>query len=141
MFDVNPATGAITMHQGDTGSFTVQAARASGEPWTENDRMLYTIKNATGTIVLQRIYRLDDAFGLGDGVVLIQFHNNDTDTWEPGQYTTERRYDIAPIWKSGEAPEGACVDALATGDRMTDGGIVRTTFQGTLEIKSIQGEI
>lgn len=140
MFERDSA-GNIIMHQGDTGSFKIHAQRASGIPWTADDRMLLTVKNSGGVIVMQRIYRLDDAWGLGDGVVLIEFHNNDTDTWESGPYQIERRYDVAPRWESGEAPAGRCVDALATGDKMIEGDVVRTAFQGTLTISAVHGEI
>lgn len=140
MFEVDSG-GNITMHQGDTGSFIVSAARESGTPWTADDRMLFTIRNSGGRVVLQRIYRLDDAWGLGDGTVLIEFHNDDTDTWEIGPYQIERRYNVSPRWESGEAPEGRCVDALLTGDRMIEGDVVRTTFQGILTISGVFGEI
>jgi hypothetical protein len=90
--------------------------------------------------MLQRFYRLDDDEGLGNGVVEIQFHNNDTDTWEPGQYTTERRYDVNPRW-DGDPPEGMCVNALTAGVRMIEGDVVRTVVQGTLTIQGILGDI
>ena len=140
MFNVNTETGAITMHAGDTGAFKVRAARKSGEPWTEDDRMLFTVKNASGEIVIQRFYRLDDDEGLGNGVVEIQFHNNDTDKLAPGSYTTERRYDVNPYW-DGTPPEGMCVDALTAGVRMIEGNVVRTVFQGALTIQGVLGDI
>lgn len=142
MFDHDTATGAITMHRGDTGSFVVHCSRASGEAWPEESRMLYTIRNGAGDIVLQRIYRMDDAFGLGDGVVLIEFHNDDTDNWEDSTYSTERRYNVFPVWKGGAPSSDArCVDALATGDEMIEGVPVRTVFQGTLTINKVLGDI
>jgi hypothetical protein len=140
MFEVD-STGNITMHQGDTGSITVRAARRSGAEWTADDRMLLTVRSAGGNVVMQRIYRLDDAWGLGDGVVLIEFHNDDTDKLETGPYQIERRYDVSPRWESGVAPTGRCVDALLTGDKMIEGNIVRTTFQGTLTIAGVHGDI
>ena len=142
MFEHDKETGNITMHQGDTGAFKVEAHRKSGTPWTANDRMLWTVKDGSGNIVMQRIYRLDDDEGLGNGVVEIQFHNNDTDQWEGGSYTTERRYNVNPRWKGG-APSsaGACIDALVTGDEMIEGDIVRTAFQGQLTISGVLGGI
>ena len=128
------------MHAGDTGAFKVKATRTSGTDWTEDDRMLFTIRNASGEIVMQRFYRLDDDEGLGNGVVEIQFHNNDTDTWAPGLYSMERRYDVNAYW-NGTAPEGMCVDALTAGVRMVDGDVVRTVVQGSLTIQGILGEI
>lgn len=139
-FQLDKDTGDIKMNRGDTGSFWVQASRKSGESWTSDDRMLFTIRNATGEIMLQRFYRLDDQWGQGDGIVLIEFHNDDTDTWETGQYSLERRYDVAPRW-DGTAPEGRCVDALTAGVRMIEGDIVRTVCQSSLTIDNILGEV
>lgn len=140
MFAVDLETMAITMHRGDTGSFKVHAERASGDAWTENDRLLFTVKDGQGDVVLQRFYRLDDQWDLGDGTVLIEFHNNDTDTWQNGQYSTELRYNIEPIW-NGTVPTGRCVNALTAGVRMTDGAIVRTVLQSTMTIDDIYGEV
>ena len=140
MFNHDNETGAITMHRGDTGAFLVHATKTSGEAWTDKDRMLWTVKDASGAIVMQRIYRLDTE--LGNGYAEIQFHNSDTDTWEPGPYTTERRYDINPAWKGGApSSEGDCINALLTGDEMIEGDVVRTVFQGSLTISAILGEI
>ena len=139
-FSYNETATDITMHAGDTGAFKIHATRKSGEDWTEDDRMLFTVKAGDGTIVMQRFYRLDDDEGLGNGVVEIQFHNNDTDEWEPGQYAMERRYDVNPRW-NGTAPEGMCVNALTAGVRMIEGDVVRTVVQGTLTIMGIHGEI
>ena len=138
---VHDSEGNIRMNAGDTGSFKVRCTRASGESWPETARMLYTVRSADGTIVLQRIYRMDDQWGLGDGVVLIEFHNDDTDDWVPGQYTTERRYNVAPIW-DGTPSTARCVDALAEGAaHMIEGVPVRTVFKGTLTIESVDGRI
>ena len=144
MFEFNNANCAITMHAGDTGSKWVHATRKSGEQWTEDDRCLFTVTDTAGTIVMQRIYMLDDEWGAGDGWFLMEFKNNDTDTWAPGQYTTEWRYDIDPSWEGGTAPEGRCVDTLENGSvaiRMTDGAVVRTKVQSTLTIQPVRGMI
>ena len=139
-FDRNDDATQITMHAGDTGAFKIHALRRSGEDWTEYDRLLWTVRNTNGDIVMQRIYRLDDDEGLGNGVVEIQFHNNDTDTWPAGQYQTERRYNINPRW-DGEAPEGMCVNALTADARMVEGDVVRTVVHGTLTILGVLGDI
>ena len=139
-FQHDLVSGDIRMNAGDTGSFKVHCSRKSGEDWPSTARMLYTIKDPQGVIVLQRIYRLDDAFDLGDGVVLIEFHNDDTDTWEPGQYTTERRYNLTPIWE-GTPSDARCVDALRTSARMIEGVPVRTVFKGILTIEPVDGRI
>ena len=140
MFSYDAKGTEITMHSGDTGAFKISATRATGEDWTENDRMQFTIRK-DGVIVLQRWYRLDDDEGLGNGVVEIQFHNSDTDTWEPGQYEMERRYAVNPLWKTGTAPAGMCVNALTSGNEMIEGDCVRTVVQGTLNILGVYGKI
>ena len=140
-FDFDKTTGNIRMNAGDTGSFKVHCARESGEDWTTDSRMLFTVKSNAGVIVLQRIYRLDDQYDLGDGVVLIEFHNDDTDSWEPGEYSMERRYNVAPVW-DGTPSTARCVNALAAGTaQMIEGVPVRTVFKGTLTIESVDGRI
>lgn len=141
MFEVNETGDVIKMHAGDTGAFKIAAKRASGEDWTEDDRMLFTISDPnTGDVLLQRFYRLDDDEGLGNGVIEIQFHNNDTDTWAPGTYSMERRYNVAPRW-NGNAPTGRVVNALTAGVRMVEGDVVRTVVQGSLTVTGIMGDI
>lgn len=140
MFKVDLEKVEITMHAGDTGSFKLHASRKSGDEWTSDDRMLMTVKDPSGEICMQRIYRLDDQYDLGDGKVLIEFHNDDTDDWEPGQYTTEFRFDISPVW-SGTAPTGRCVNALTETAKMIEGSVVRTKIQSTLTIIGVYGEI
>ena len=141
MFNVNLDTMEIQMHRGDTGSFKVAATRGSETEWTSADRMLMTVRNQAGEIVMQRIYRLDDRWGLGNGKVLIEFHNDDTDTWDAGQYPVELRFDVSPIW-NGTAPMGRCVNALSPGTpQMIEGSIVRTVIQSTLKIDDVLGDI
>lgn len=139
-FLIDQETGDIRMNRGDTGSFKVHCSRKSGESWTEDSRMLFTVKNNQGDVVLQRIYRLDDQWGLGDGVVLIEFHNDDTDQWPGGQYDMERRYNVLPVWQ-GTAPTERCVNALTASAKMVEGAPVRTVFQGTLTIEDVRGDI
>ena len=140
-FDFNTETGDLSMYAGDTGSFKIHVSRESGDDWPDTARMLYTVKSPTGEIVLQRIYRLDDQWGLGDGIVLIEYHNDDTDEWATGGYSTEIRADLTPIW-DGTPSAARCVDALAEGAaRMVEGVPVRTMFKGTLTINSVDGRI
>ncbi len=136
----NANASVISLFSGDTGSFFIQAERESGEPWTENDRMQMTIKRGD-TIMLQRWYRLDDQWDMGDGVMLIEFHNEDTDEWTPGTYAMERRYSVNPSWLTGEAPEGRCVDAIGSGNEMISGEVVDTVIQGTFTVRQIYGKI
>lgn len=141
MFVVNLETMEITMHQGDTGSFKVGATRKSGEAWTEDDRALFTVRNQQGEAVMMRYYRLDDQYDLGDGKILVEFHNDDTDQWEPGAYNTELRFDVSPVW-DGDPPTGRCENALLPGvAKMIEGSVVRTVIQSTLTIQGILGEI
>ena len=140
MFEFNNDTWAITMHQGDTGSKWIGAARESGAQWTEDDRCLFTVRNASGEKVMQRIYRLDDQWDQGDGWFLMEFHNADTDSLPTGTYNTEWRFDVSPTW-DGTAPTGRCVNALTASAHMTDGSIVRTTIQSTMTILGVLGEV
>lgn len=137
MFNVDLETMEITMHRGDTGAFKVSATRESGTAWTSADRALLTI-DKDGTPVIQRFYRLDTA--LGNGKIQIEFHNDDTDTLENGQYNTELRYIINPYW-DGTAPVNDVTDALAVDASIVGGDIVRTVIQSTLKIDDIYGEV
>lgn len=139
MFDVNKQTMAITMDQGDTGSFKFHAVKRSGAEWDERDRMLMTVTDPQGAIVMQRLYRMDDQWDLGDGWILIEFHNADTENLS-GSYNVEIRFDLVPVW-NGTAPTARCVDALTAGVRMTDGGVVRTKIRTTLTVNGVSGKI
>lgn len=132
--------GNLTLHAGDTYSYKVHATRKTGAAWTSADRMLFTIVNASGAVMLQRYYRLDTS--LGNGYSLIQFHNSDTDTWAPGQYSMERRYIINPRW-TGDAPTGNVTDALTSESKIDEGDVVRTpiTAQRTVTINRVYGEV
>lgn len=133
-------TGNVRMYAGDTGSYKLHVTRESGEAWTEDARLLYTITGASG-IVIQRIYRLDDQYDLGDGWILIEFHNDDTDELDPGDYTIEGRANVDPVW-DGTPSSARCVDALAAGAaHMIEGVPVRTLFKCTLHIDSVDGRI
>ena len=48
MFNVDLETMEIKMHRGDTGSFKVASERESGTAWTEDDRMIFTVRDAQG---------------------------------------------------------------------------------------------
>ena len=134
-------TGDFEMYAGDTGSGIFHISRDSGDDWTSDARALFTVTSPGNDIVMQRIYRLDDQWDAGDGVVLIEFHNDDTDDWEAGTYQTERRYNVSPIW-DGTPSTARCVDALAAGTaHMIEGVPVRTVFKGTLTIDGVSGRI
>ena len=140
MFDFHKNTWEIKLHAGDTGSKWICATRESGTEWTSDDRCLFTVRNSANEIVMQRIYRLDDQWGAGNGYILMEFHNNDTDTWPSGVYYTEWRFDVSPSW-NGTAPTGRCVNGLTAGVRMVEGSIVRTKIQSTLTISGVLGDI
>ena len=78
--------------------------------------------------------------GLGDGWVQIEFHNDDTDDWDPGAYDVEMRFDVAPVW-TGTPPTGRCEDALTAGVEIIEGSIVRTAIHSTLTIEEVYGKI
>ena len=139
-FDFNKDTCVITMHKGDTGSKWIHATKESGDDWTDDDRCLFTVRDQQNRIVMQRLYRLDDQWGAGNGYFLMEFHNNDTDTWDEGNYRTEWRYDMTPQW-DGTAPTGRCVNAMTAGVKMVEGSVVRTKVQSTLTISGVLGDI
>ena len=139
-FVFNTETGNINMYAGDTGSFFMRVNRENGDEWPSTARLLYTVKGAEG-IVLQRIYRLDDQWDVGDGIILVEFHNDDTDDWTPAEYATEMRVSLEPVW-DGTPSTARCVDALAAGAaHMVEGVPVRTVFKGSLTINSVDGRI
>ena len=134
-------TGDFELYAGDTGSGIFHISRDSGEVWPATARALFTVTSPGGEIVMQRLYRLDNQYGLGDGRFLVEFHNDDTDTWSGGTYRTEIRADVDPTW-DGTPSAARCVDALAEGAaRMIEGVPVRTLFKGTLVINSVDGRI
>lgn len=140
-FDFNKKTGDLNMYAGDTGSFYMKIERESGDDWPDTARLLFTVKKANGEIVMQRIYRPDNQWDVGDGVVLFEFHNADTDGWDPGQYTTEIRANLDPIWE-GTPSSARCVNALQAGAaKMVEGVPIRTVFKGTLTINPVDGRI
>ena len=142
MFKVDYETGSIVMHQGDTGVIRVSAVRKNGYDWTENDRMLFTVMR-DDTVIMQRIYRLDDD-DIGNGRAIIQFHNNDTDEWAPGDYPYEIRYLINPSWDgdtSDPIPSGNCTNGLTADRHPNEGDCVRTIIQSSITISSVYGRV
>lgn len=111
MFAVDATTGTVEMNVGDTGAFLIAGARDDETAFTADDRAVFTIKNSTGEIVIERIYELDDE-NLGNGVFLVEFHNNDTDHLDPGPYTYEVRWVVNPYYD--------------TNGKIVNGDIVRT---------------
>lgn len=142
MFYIDTDTGNIEMHVGDTGAFKTHAARQSGTAWTDADRLVFTVRDGSGNVRLQRYYKLTTA--LGNGYAEIQLHNSDTDTWPSGNYNTERRYVVNPRWSGdGTAPAGDVVDALTAGKTITEGDVVRVPDNGhaTMTLLPVYGEV
>ena len=123
MFAFDKTSGMVTMHRGDTGAFYVKNSRKSGEAFTDDDRLIYTVKLGE-TVKIQRYLGLTNEDE--NGKVLISFRNSDTDTFESGTYATEIRVIINPIWLDGE---------------IVDGDIVRTVLQSTLTINDVLKEV
>ena len=82
----------ITMHRGDTGEMTVTA---SGYAFESTDRALFTIKDATGTVIKKTYYEMED------NAFTVEFTNPDTDYLPAGIYSWDVRYIINPEYDSG----------------------------------------
>lgn len=146
MFKVTYPGGDIVMHRGDTGSYKVVPARESGAEWTSADRLLYSIKNPAGAVVMKRAYRLDRDGK--NGIADIEYHNADTDTWPAGTYQGELRALINAYWNIPNPPTADVADLLALEETlgvdriMVDGDTVRTREeQFTLTVKDVIGEV
>ena len=97
MFSVNTATGEIKLSRGDTGSVVFQA---TGYTFASEDRALFTMKSADGTVVKQAAYEIED------GAFTVDFLNAETDYLAPGSYSYDVRYVISPYYDG----EGKIVD-------------------------------
>ena len=146
MFEITYPNGDIEMHRGDTGSYKVVPRRDDGEPWTSADRLIYSVKNAAGTVVLKRAYRLDREGK--NGIADIEYHNADTDTWPGGTYEGELRAIIDAYWSIPDPPTADVVDLLALQEEMdverivVDGNTVRTRKERfTLTVRDVIGEV
>lgn len=141
MFERDRDTRTITMHQGDTGSYRIRLVRTSGESFGADDRMLYTVAGPDG-VVMQRVYRLDRE-NL-NGVVDVEFHNDDTQDWSAGTYNVEIRALVNAHWNIAQAPTEYMVDLLRMDGAMVDGDVVRTNRPDdawTIEVKDTIGEV
>ena len=94
----------IELSRGDTGALKVIAeATLNGEPFTfgEDDRALFSIKNAQGEVVKEKVAQMDD------NAFIVYFLNNDTDTLAPATYQWDVRYIINPYYDaSGKIVNG-----------------------------------
>ena len=143
MFEIDLETMRIEMHKGDTGSFLVTAEKLSGEAWTADDRMIFTIAAADNSVVLERYYRLDSgrtSVELEAGKALIEIHNDDTDDWAVSTYSTQLRFVGGAVW-DGEPVTDDVADSLAIDSHIVEGVPVRTALQSTLQLKTIYGGV
>lgn len=132
MFAVDPSNGMIEMNVGDTGSFELIGARDDGDLFTEYDRAVFSIKNQAAEMVIERVYALDND-ELGNGHVLIQFNNADTDHLIPGSYTWEVRFVVNPYYDTS----GRIVD----GDIVSTPGIDGKGNPMPMTLKAVQADI
>lgn len=114
MFSID--NGAINLSRGDTASFTVTAT--GGYTFAEEDRALFTVKDAMGEVIMERVYALTG--DLGNGVFLVQFSNSDTDQLAPGAYSWDVRYIIGPYYDmTGRIVDGDQVITPKTAQNLT----------------------
>ena len=79
----------ITMTQGDTGHFII---RPTGIELTGGEVALFTVKSDRGELKMQKVYDIEN------GMIQIDFENDDTDKWAPGKYRWEMRYCVNPVY-------------------------------------------
>ena len=125
MWDIDPKTMAVTMHQGDTGAYTVTMELEDGEVFVDGDVAIYEVWQGS-TMKIHREYNLQPDeptyTEYGDGVFLVAFRNSDTDTWPAGIYNTEIRVSLNPIRSSG---------------KVVDGDTVRTVVKSNITIQDV----
>ena len=112
MFNVEELTGEVSLSQGDTGSFEVEAQRDDGEAFTDEDRATFCVMNGDD-VLMERVYRLDNPEEdetLGNGIIRIELTNADTRALPVGNYTWEMRYAIGAYTVNGRVVSGDGVD-------------------------------
>ena len=107
----------ITLSRGDTGALKVNAtATLDGSPFDfgQDDRALFSIKNANGEIIMQKVCEMtDNAF-------TVYFLNTDTDALAPGSFSWDVRYIIHPYYDAaGKIIDGDQVITPKTPMNMT----------------------
>ena len=85
MFSID--NGTINLSRGDTAAFTVTAN--ADYAFQAEDRALFTVKDASGEVILERVYALDTE--LGNGVFRVQLSNSDTDQLDTGADIPDRK--------------------------------------------------
>lgn len=81
----------ITLSRGDTGALKFTADTDYG--FTENDRALFSVKNAIGEVVKQQAFEIDE-----NKAFVVTFFNADTDSLSAGTYSWDVRYIINPYY-------------------------------------------
>lgn len=112
MFDVQELDGSVTVSQGDTGSWEIEAQRDDGEDWTADDLAVMSICMGDD-VILERTYRLDNPEQdetLANGVIRVELSNADTSAIPPGSYTWEMRYIIGAYTDGEEIVSGDGID-------------------------------
>lgn len=128
-WNIDPNTMAVTMHKGDTGSYTVTMELEDGESFVDGDVAIYEVWREDERMIHREFNLQPDEptyTEYGDGVFLIAFRNSDTDTWAAGSYDTEIRVSLNPVRSSG---------------RVVDGDTVRTVVQSTITIQDVHIDI
>ena len=119
MFGVEDYT--ITLSRGDTGAIKFLAD--TDYTFDEDDRALFSIKNAVGEVVKQQAYSLDE-----NKAFVVSFYNSDTDGLPAGTFSWDVRYIIHPYYDS-------------TG-KIVDGDQVITPKQPmTMQLLQVVGEV
>lgn len=81
----------ITLSRGDTGALKFTADTDYG--FAENDRALFSVKNAIGEVVKQQAFEIDE-----NKAFVVTFFNADTDSLAAGTYSWDVRYIINPYY-------------------------------------------
>lgn len=89
MFEVHEYQ--ISLSRGDTGA--IKFNTITEYEFTENDRALFSVKNALGEVVRQQAYPLES-----DKSFTVQFANADTDSLPAGSFSWDVRYIINPYY-------------------------------------------
>jgi len=128
-WNIDLNTMAVTMHKGDTGSYTVTMELEDGESFVDGDVAIYEVWRENERMIHREFNLQPDEptyTEYGDGVFLIAFRNSDTDTWAAGSYDTEIRVSLNPVRSSG---------------KVVDGDTVRTVVQSTITIQDVYIDI
>ena len=113
MFRIDELDGGVTISQGDTAAWELEAWRDDGEAWTDEDRATFCLKFGD-EVIMERIYRLDNPDEdptLANGVIRIELTNADTKDLAPGDYTWEMRFAVGAYFNTaGRVISGDGVD-------------------------------